>query len=39
MHKPESVLENELHEILLFWNRNKSPNPGQKAQPRVNPPP
>ena len=37
MHKPESVLENEMHKIPWnFWERNKSYNPGQKNIPGDN---
>ena len=37
MHKPDSVLENEIHKILLdFRDTNGSPNSGQKARPCIN---
>ena len=33
MHKPESVLQNEIRNALGFWNTNGSPNPDQKTRP------
>ena len=33
MHKPESVLENEICKILWDFERNKSPNPDQNRKP------
>ena len=36
IHKPESALENETQNSLGFWDKNRSPNPGQKTRPSDN---
>ena len=35
MHNQETVLENETHKILRFWDTNGSPNPDQKTKPNI----
>ena len=37
MHNPTSVLENETHTPLGFWDTNGSPNLGQTTRPHNNP--
>ena len=38
MHNTQSVLENEMHKHLGFWDTNGSPNLGQTTRPNKNQP-
>ena len=36
MHKPEPDQANETYKIILYWNTNSPPNPGQKIRSHAN---